>query len=90
METLTIRMRDRDEEASIWPEASPEERLNSTATMILLDNVVDANDIFHIFFTIDNAASTITFRTAIRPEVLRRLRQILSGVPELDVVLATV
>lgn len=90
METLAVAVCDRDEEAAIWPEATPEERLNQTAMMILIDNFEDANDIFFIFFTVDNEAGTITYRTERHPEALRKLRQTLSWVPELDVTDSTI
>ena len=90
METLTITMSDRDEEAAIWPEATPEERLNSTAVMLLIEYVEDANDIFYIHFTTDNAASKIIFRTGERPEVLRKLRQVLDWIPEVVTIDSTI
>jgi hypothetical protein len=90
METLTIKMLDRDEEAAIWPEATPEERLNSTAMMLLAEYIEDFNVIFRIFFTTDNEAGTITYRTEQEPEALRMLRQTLGWVPELVTVESTI
>jgi len=89
METLVIKVGYREEEAETYPEATPVECLNSTAVMLLLDCVEVARDIYWIHFTIDNEASTITFRSS-RPELLTRFRHVLSDIPELIIVSATV
>jgi hypothetical protein len=89
METLVLKVGYREEEADTYPEATPVECLNSTAVMLLMDCVADAKDIYWIHFTIDNEASTITFRSA-KPELLTRFRHVLSGIPELIIVSATI
>jgi hypothetical protein len=63
MESLTVEVGYREEEAAEWPEATPVERLNSTAMMLLLDNIEDANDIYHVHFTADNETSQIVSAT---------------------------
>jgi len=89
METLVVKIGYREEEAAEWPEATPEERLNSTAMMLLLDNLEDANDIYHVHFTAINEESTITYRSS-RPELITRLRHELDTIPELVITFATI
>lgn len=90
MEAITIRVSNRDEEAAVWPEASPEERLNSTAMMVLLDNFDNPRDeVFFIHFTTDSKAGTITYRSRYSENIVR-LRHLLTDIPEFEVTDSTV
>jgi hypothetical protein len=93
MHELTVEVGYREEEAEIWPDATPEERLNTTAVMLVLDNAGDfpaVNLFYNIHFSCDYATSRITYRTSEMPERLTVLRHAFDTIPEIRVVSASI
>ena len=88
MYSLVIEAR-RDADEDPWPDATPEEYLNSTAMVLLVDNLPDPRDVFFVRFAVDTADQTVAFRSADH-EQMTRLRHVLSEIPELRVVSATI